>query len=95
MRAATGPLTDPTADPVLSAAIALITALRAEMAASARPPEPERLLSLDEAARLLGIGRTALYRELDTGRLRSVKVGRRRLIPSSAVAELTSPEAGR
>ncbi len=46
---------------------------------------PDRLLSIDEAARALGIGRTALYRELTTGHLRSFKVGRRRLIPASAI----------
>ncbi len=48
---------------------------------------PDRLLSIASAATVLGIGRTALYAELQAGRLRSVKVGRRRLVPSSAVAE--------
>ena len=37
--------------------------------------------------RLLSIGRSALYGELAAGRLRSVKVGRRRLVPSGAIAE--------
>jgi excisionase family DNA binding protein len=46
---------------------------------------------VDAAARKLGISRAHLYRELvSTGRLRSVHVGRRRLIPSSAIAELIS-----
>ena len=43
------------------------------------------LLSVDEAARLLGIGRTVVYRLLSQGDLRSVKVGGRRLVPRSAV----------
>lgn len=43
------------------------------------------LLSVDEAARLLGIGRTVVYRLLSQGNLRSVKVGGRRLVPRSAV----------
>ena len=46
---------------------------------------PDRLLSIDEAASALGIGRTACYQELTNGRLRSFKVGRRRLIPASAI----------
>ena len=43
------------------------------------------LLSVEEAARLLGIGRTVAYRLLSQGELRSVKVGGRRLIPRVAV----------
>ncbi len=62
--------------------------LRAEVAAAAGAPAvPDRLLSIASAADVLGIGRTSLYAELQAGRLRSVKVGRRRLVPSSAVAE--------
>jgi len=64
----------------------LVAAIRAELAAHAASPAPvpERLLSIDEAADALGIGRTALYHELTAGRLRSFKVGRRRLVPTSA-----------
>lgn len=74
----------------------LVEALRAELAADlARDAgAPERLLSVAEAARALGIGRTALYAELQAGRCRSVKVGRRRLVPSSALAAYTA-DAGR
>lgn len=63
---------------------ALAEVARAEAAAS--PVAPDRLLSVDEAGALLGLGRTATYGELQAGRLRSVKVGRRRLIPAEAVA---------
>ncbi len=53
----------------------------------------------EEAALLLGIGRTAVYQFIASGQLRSVKIGRRRRIPASAldafVDELCqSPEAG-
>ena len=48
---------------------------------------PDRLLSVNEAAAMLGIGRTALYGELQAGRLRSLKVGRRRLVPVGAIGE--------
>lgn len=39
------------------------------------------LCSVEEAARLLNISRTAIYSQLRAGSLRSVKVGGRRLIP--------------
>ncbi len=46
----------------------------------------ERLaVSPNEAARLLGLGRTSIYVELGAGRLKSVKVGQRRLIPMTAL----------
>lgn len=38
-------------------------------------------VSPNEAARLLGLGRTSIYAELGAGRLKSFKVGHRRLIP--------------
>lgn len=58
---------------------------------------PERLLSVAEAAEIAGIGRTRLYLELNSGRIRSVQSGRRRLIPESALSEFAGagppPEA--
>jgi excisionase family DNA binding protein len=49
--------------------------------------EVERLLDIDTAARMLSLGRTKVYSELQAGRLRSVRAGRRRLIPASAIAD--------
>jgi excisionase family DNA binding protein len=37
---------------------------------------------MPEASEVSGIGRTTLYREIAAGRLESVLVGRRRLIPA-------------
>jgi excisionase family DNA binding protein len=74
----------------LEAAVSeLVEALReaVRVEAEAGPRAPDRLLSIDEAAEALGIGRTALYGELQAGRVRSVKVGRRRLVPMSAIGE--------
>ncbi len=49
---------------------------------------PVRLaLSCEEAAAALGVSRPTVYRLLDSGRLTSIKVGRRRLI---AITELKS-----
>lgn len=45
----------------------------------------DRLYSIDETCQILGCGRTLVYKELTAGRLRSFKVGRRRLVPESAI----------
>jgi excisionase family DNA binding protein len=72
----------------------LVAALRDELAAE-RPtgPAPERLLTIAEAAEAMSVGRTSIYGLIDAGKLRSLKVGRRRLIPASAVAELAERDA--
>ena len=61
----------------------LVAALRDEVAAER--DAPDRLLDVDQAAELLGVGRTFTYREIAAGRLKSLKVGRRRLVSSSAI----------
>ncbi|HEX6969658.1 MAG TPA: helix-turn-helix domain-containing protein [Micromonosporaceae bacterium] len=50
--------------------------------------EPPRCLRVEEAARLLNIGRSTAYDLIRSGRLRSVKIGRRRLIPRDALESL-------
>ena len=51
-----------------------------------RPVEGQRLaVSIEDAGAMCGIGRTTLYAALNDGTLRSIKVGRRRLIPISAL----------
>ena len=45
-----------------------------------------------EAAELLGIGRTTLYGLLEAGTIRSVRAGRCRLIPASAIEEFLAGE---
>lgn len=49
------------------------------------PAPPPTLLTLEEAARRLGIGRTLLRRLLASGELPDVHLGRRHLVPSTAV----------
>jgi len=70
----------------LEAAVSeLVEALREELAAG-DPPAHDRLLDVTEAAQLLGIGRTALYGELQAGRIESIVIGERsRRIPQSAI----------
>ena len=45
------------------------------------------LFTVDEAASALGIGRSHLYRYVQTGELRSVKLGRARRIPIAVLEE--------
>jgi excisionase family DNA binding protein len=71
----------------LEAAVAeLVAAIVATLRAEAQGgTAPERLMSVVEAAAALGVGRSALYDTIGVGDLRSIKVGRRRLIPASSV----------
>lgn len=41
--------------------------------------------TIDEAAKITGLGRTRLYEELNSGRLAGVKAGRRTLIPHANI----------
>lgn len=62
----------------------LVAAIRAEVGQPTTLP-PMRLYNVNEVARSLSLGRSVLYQEIAAGRLKSVKVGRRRLVPESAV----------
>ncbi len=64
---------------------AIRATVQAELAVQVPGPVRQRLLTVDQAAGELGIGRSRLYQEIGAGRLRSVKVGRRRLVPTSAI----------
>jgi excisionase family DNA binding protein len=50
--------------------------------------EPPRCLGVEDAARLLNVGRSTAYDLIRSGRLRSVKIGRRRLVPLDALDDL-------
>lgn len=52
--------------------------------------DPKVLYRVAEAMQVLSISRSALYAQLRAGRLRSVKQGRVRLIPATAIAEYVS-----
>lgn len=45
------------------------------------------LYRIPEVMEILSMSRTVIYEQLSTGRLRSVKQGRTRLIPATAIAE--------
>ena len=44
------------------------------------PREPALLLKVEDAARLLGVGRTTFFELISQGRIQTVRVGRRRLV---------------
>ena len=50
--------------------------------------EQKRVYSIREAAQALGIGRTLAIKLVRSGQLRSIKLGRRRVVPAAALEEL-------
>lgn len=48
------------------------------------------LVSVEEAAAMLGVGRTAAWRLVYEGQLPSAKIGSRRLVPVAGVHELAA-----
>ncbi|MFI0480507.1 helix-turn-helix domain-containing protein [Actinomadura sp. 9N215] len=48
----------------------------------------EIVLTVDEAAERLRVSRWTLYNLIRSNQLRTVKIGRRRLVPVDAIAEL-------
>ena len=64
----------------------LLSEMFREQGEDRRRSEP-LLLSVEEAHRKLGIGRTMFFAELHAGHIRSIKLGSRRLIPVSALQE--------
>ncbi|WP_018653809.1 helix-turn-helix domain-containing protein [Actinomadura flavalba] len=47
----------------------------------------ELVLTVDEAAERLRVSRWTLYNLIRSGQLRTVKIGRRRLVPINALSE--------
>ena len=67
--------------------------VRAEVEAELdKQPDPSvpRLLSVEDAAEALGLSRATVYKELAAGRLRSVRISRRRLVSTAALADYIS-----
>ena len=72
----------------------LVGALREELRTEAAPRAPDRLLSIPEACEALGgLGRSKVYDLIGRGELRSIVIGRRRMVPAEAVAEFIAGRA--
>lgn len=55
--------------------------------------EHPRAYRIDDFCRAYGLGRTTVYALLKNGTLRSIKIGRRRLITAESGEALIAPEA--
>ena len=75
---------------LIELAAALRAEIRGELAATDAPVE---LLSVEEAARRAGISRTLFYAQIMNGKVRSLRVGRRRLVPATELAKLVEAVA--
>jgi excisionase family DNA binding protein len=53
-------------------------------------PEGKLLLTVEEAANRLGIGRTVMYRLVSSGAVESVTLGRLRRVPSECLDEFVT-----
>lgn len=56
-------------------------------------PEPEKLITVNEAAAALRCSRAFLYARIQSGDLSAVKLGRRRLISTEALREFVERSA--
>lgn len=52
--------------------------------------EDQRLYTIPETAKVLGIGRTTVYELLGTGKLTRVKVGTRSLVSATSIDEFVA-----
>jgi excisionase family DNA binding protein len=53
-----------------------------------REDSERRTVSVEEAARMLGISRGAAYAYANTGRIPTIRLGKRLLVPSAALEKL-------
>jgi excisionase family DNA binding protein len=61
---------------------------RDEVAQRPNRPLPERvLLTAEEAAEQLGIGRTLMYKLIAQGEIESIRIGRLRRVPTAAIRD--------
>ncbi|MGH3670262.1 MAG: excisionase family DNA-binding protein [Pseudonocardiaceae bacterium] len=64
---------------------------RDEVAQQPTRPLPERvLLTAEEAAEQLGIGRTMMYKLIANGEIESIRIGRLRRVPTVAIQDYAS-----
>jgi len=52
---------------------------------STSQPEPRQMLTVEQAAETLGIGRTTMFALVKSGDIESVRIGRLRRVPADAI----------
>jgi excisionase family DNA binding protein len=55
-----------------------------------QPLAPRRMLTVEQAAEALGIGRTTMFALIKSGELDSVRIGRLRRVPADAIDAYTA-----
>lgn len=55
-----------------------------------QPLSPRRMLTVEQAAETLGIGRTTTFALIKSGELESVRIGRLRRVPADAIDAYTT-----
>ncbi len=60
---------------------------------SARLAELPEVLSVDQVADYLGLARNSAYAAVARGEIRSVRIGRRLIVPRSAIEQIIAPSA--
>ena len=69
---------------------------RVEVSQQPSQPLPERvLLTAEEAAEQLGIGRTLMYKLIADGEIESIRIGRLRRVPTTAIQDYANRLANR
>ncbi len=71
----------------LAAALATLLAAVGQNQTAA-PAAPQTMLTVAETAEMLRCSESLIYAQLKDGRLRGVKVGRRRLVPTTEINRL-------
>ena len=61
--------------------------------ADTTPTTTKRTHTIPEAAKILGIGRTAAYEAARTGQIPTISIGKRRLVPVAALERLLDEPA--
>ncbi|QZH66706.1 helix-turn-helix domain-containing protein [Mycolicibacterium farcinogenes] len=84
-------MSENTSPDIATAVAALLAAVGQTQ--SAVPAAPVTMLTVSETAELLRCSESLIYAQLKDGRLRGVKVGRRRLVPMSEINRLIDGEA--
>jgi excisionase family DNA binding protein len=55
------------------------------------PPPGPKAFTVDDTCRVTGLGRTSIYELIAQGKLKSIAIGRRRLILAESVDALLTP----
>ena len=67
---------------------AIAALLEATAAAAAPTPPPETVLTIEETAERLKISKSLVYTAIREGKLKALRIGKRRLVLASEVARL-------